>query len=399
MKKTEQILKNGEITIDYDQTLSKKEIKNLMFDLFEPVIREDEKQFVLYNKIGVLACNVTYLGNPHPIYKKRIQLKQYYLDYLARNSVNNLKTVYLGIYTYKKTRLYVVFEPTTYAGKKSNNSAAHVFSINLQYAQRAGKFSKVDSFGNSIQIFNTYEFVRYIKSLASDPLGGQTGVEILNMLNERLIEFKKNIPTEWNGIECYKEMIEKHDPNARQGEWQGWYFEHLFKQYLKNNDVHEIVWHSDKSDDGVDLDVKFPKFEWTYGDLKADQINHDILGNSFESLDAVIKDNNGIVYYICCLYKAEKDSDHNYQVTRYWNTLRDEPYTSEEDIKSRYGKRMKYSVTPKKLCVLKIDSLTYELLKKNPFAQGVNSDGNERKPKLKVNKDMITALSIFSQDF
>ena len=62
-----------------------------------------------------------------------------------------------------------------------------------------------------------------------------------------------------------------------------------------------------------------------------------------------------------------------------------------------YGKRMKYSVKPQLLCVLKIDEIIYEILKKNPFAQGVNSDGNDRKPKLKVQKDMINALTIYSQ--
>ena len=36
-------------------------------------------------------------------------------------------------------------------------------------------------------------------------------------------------------------------------------------------------------------------------------------------LDTVIKDNHGTVYYICCLYKAEKDSDHQYMVSKYWN--------------------------------------------------------------------------------
>ena len=99
------------------------------------------------------------------------------------------------------------------------------------------------------------------------------------------------------------------------------------------------------------------------------------------------------------MFKSEKDSQHGYQVTRYWNTLRDEPYTTEEDIRNRYGKQMKFSVTPKRLVVLKIDGIIYDILKQNPFHQGLNSDGNERKPKLKVDKDMIEALSVFSTNF
>lgn len=398
MKKVEQVTQSGNIVLDYDQTLSTKEIQALMTELFGPVLRRDEKQFVLYDKVGILACNVTYLGHPHPLYKKRIQLKSYYLDYLAKNSVSNLKTLYVGIYTYKKTRLFVVFEPSTYAGKKSHNSSAHVYSINLQYAQRAGTFDKVDAFGNKIHIYNTYEFVRYIKTLGGELLGGITGEDLIAMINERFSDFKDSIPSKWNGIDCYKEMLEANDNNARQGEWQGFYLEYLFKKYIAEKHLTDISWNSDKTESGIDLDFKFEQLDWTYGDLKADQINHDIPGNSFDTLDTVIKDNHGTVYYVCCLYKAEKDSDHSYKVTRFWNSLRDHPYETEDDIRNRYGVRMKYSVEIKKICVIKIDAITYELLKKNPFAQGRNSDGNERKPKLKVTKDMINALSVYSQE-
>ena len=399
MKKTEQVLRNGNIVVDYDQILTTKEIKKLLYELFNPEIKEDGKQYVLYDKIALLACNVTYLGNPHPIYKKRVQLKSYYLDYLSKNSANNLRTLYLGIYTYNQTRLFVVFEPSTYAAKKSHNSSAHVYSINLQYAQKAGKFSKVDAFGNQIHIFNTYEFVRYIKTLANDPIHIDSD-ELMKIINEYISSFKDTIKKEWKGVDCFKEMMGANDPNAKQGEWQGWYFEYLFKKYLAEHKTEKIEWYASKRKGDIDLDVKFTEFDWIFGDLKADQINHDILGNSFDCLDTVIKDNHGTVYYICCLYKAEKDSDHQYEVSRYWNDhVRDanKRYDSVDELKERYGKRMKYSVKPETLCVLKIDEIVYEILKKNPFAQGTNSDGKDRKPKLKVQKDMIKALSVYSQ--
>mgnify|MGYP003313567995 CR=1 FL=1 len=276
VKKVEQVTKSGGLVLDYDETLSPKEIDQLMIDLFKPVLKKDDKQFILYNKIGILACNVTYLGHPHPLYKKRIQLKSYYLDYLAKNSAHNIKTLYLGIYTYKKTRLFVVFEPSTYAGKKSHNSSAHVYSINLQYAQRAGTFDKTDAFGNNIHIYNTYEFVRYIKTLGGELVGGITGDDIIKLIKERFGDFKTQIPLKWNGISCYKEMLEGNDANARQGEWQGWYFEFLFKKYLIEKHINNISWHADRTDSGIDLDIKFNDFKWSYGDLKADQINHDI---------------------------------------------------------------------------------------------------------------------------
>ena len=192
MTKNEQVTRAGNIVLDYDQTLTAKEIDALMAELFNPVLKKDGKQYVLYDKIGILACNVTYLNNPHPLYKKRIQLKSYYLDYLAKNSAKNMTTLYVGIYTYKRTRLFVVFETDTFASKKSHNSSAHVYSINLQYAQRAGKFEKVDAFGNVVKVFNTYEFVRYIKTLGGELLGGMTGDDILELINKRLSSFKES---------------------------------------------------------------------------------------------------------------------------------------------------------------------------------------------------------------
>ena len=143
--------------------------------------------------------------------------------------------------------------------------------------------------------------------------------------------------------------------------------------------------------------MKIPWADWSFGDFKAESAGSDILGNSLESLDDVIEKNKGRVLYLCCICSNEKDSDHNYVVTRFWNQYRDKPYQSEDDIRNRYGKKMKYSVTPKEFRILNIDSTAYQILKEKPFAQGRNSNGKERKPKLKVSKDMIDALTIYAK--
>lgn len=398
MKKVEQILKNGNIKLDFDEKLNLSEISTLMNELFNPMIKKDDKQFVLFNKIAVLVCNVTYLGNPHPLYKKRIQLKSYYLDYLKNNVKKGLTTIYLGIYSYKQTKLFVVFEPSTYENKKSHNSSAHVYSTNLQYAQRAGKFEKIDKFGNKIFIFKRNSFIKYIKMLAGEGTTDIDGDTVIALINERFSDFSNKIENRWNGIECYKQMLESNDPNSRQAEWPGFYFEYIFKKYLQENEIIDIEWHSEKKRFAVDLDLLFDENKWIYGDLKADQINHAILGNSIDTLDSVINDHHGTVFYVCCLYKSYKDSENNYEVTKYWNSLRDKPYSTEEEMKARYGRKMKYAVEPIRICVLKIDPTMYSILKQRPFKQGINSDGKEREPKLKVDKNMIEALSIFSKD-
>ncbi len=95
-------------------------------------------------------------------------------------------------------------------------------------------------------------------------------------------------------------------------------------------------------------------------------------------------------------YKAEKNSAHDYAVTKYWNALRDQDkaYSDFETLKEG-GKNMKYSVTLQSLDVLKIDKNAYEIIKENPFYQGRNSNGKKREPKLKIKKDMIESLSIY----
>ena len=398
MKKVDQVLKNGHVVKDYDQTLSPKQIDALFKGLFGDEFQKDGKQRVLFGRVGVLAANVTYLGNKHPEYKKRIQLKDYYPEYATSNAKKGLKTVYVGIYTYNKTQLFVVFEPGTYLKKKSHNSSAHVFSMNLQYAQRAGEFTKTDGFGNKIHVFKTQHFIGYMKSLAGiEPL--ETDYEgIIKLIQEYLVSFFEGLPKEWNGIESYKEMSASNYGNARQNRWPGWYFEYLFQNYLKDHETTEIAWNSDKREGGIDLDLVFPMKEWTYGDLKADQTDEDILGNNFESFDKAVVDHNGVVYYICALYKAESDSKHGYETTKYWNSLRDEErrYKDEKELENRAGKQMKYSVEIESINILKIDKDMYEILRGNPFNQGVNSDGRPRSPKLKVKKDMISALSVYT---
>ena len=190
-------------------------------------------------------------------------------------------------------------------------------------------------------------------------------------------------------------MLAAHDNNAKQGEWQGFYFEYLFKKALKENPTDLVQWWSSKKDSDIDFDLVLPQKPWTYGDLKAESIDSDILGNSLESLEKVITEHGGRVLYFCCLCNSEKDSAHEYKVTKFWNQYRDNPYESEEEMADRYGKKMKYSVTPKEFRILNIDKTAFDILKEKPFNQGVNSNGKARKPKLKVTKGLIDALTVY----
>ena len=403
MKKVEQVLPDGGVVEDFDQPLRPKQVSELFFDLFGHDAVSDRKQHIVFGKIGLLVAAVTYLGHPWPIYKKRIQLKDYYPEYYAENTINGIDTLYLGVYHYQQNLLFVVFEPETYVNKKSHNSSAHVQTFDLQYAARTGFYSKVDSYGNSVRIMDVDHFVRFIRDRATKGSGPYDYDTVVNAIKEYMRGFFHSLPKgPWVGIDCYKEMKAADAANYRQGEWQGWYFEYLFKKYWKENPNDKIRYYGRKEDDGIDFDLVFDAEEWIFGDLKSDKEDGDILGNDFRSFDFVIEQNGGRVFYIVLRYSAEQDKNHGYKTTIFWNdTIREESrrYSSLAEIKSGYGKRMKYSVTPRSLKIISIDSPAYRILKENPFYQGRNSNGQPREPKLRIGKDMIEALTVYSEVF
>lgn len=397
MIKVEQVDENGNITLDYDQKLSVNDIDSCFYSMFMESVEKKGKQYLVFQNVGILACNVTYLGNPHPLYKKRIQLKKYYLNYLKENIAKNIKTLYVGVYTYNETRLFVVFEPSTYLSKKSHNSSAHIFTMNLQYAQKVGSFRKIDGFGNHIYVFDKDNFIDFVLETSRIETDGDNEGKTFRKIINYFDEFSDTIPKERNGISCYKEMVEANDNNARQAEWTGFYFEYLFKKFLNKERTDLIKRNSSKKKGEIDLDVVFDKDKWIYGDFKAENIESDILGNALDTFAKVIEENNGIVYYVCCFCEIVKDSTTNYDVTRYWNSLRDKPYETEDEIKNRYGRKMKSIARPKQISILKIDKVVLNILKQNPFHQGKNSNNNSRKSKLKVTKDLINALTVYQK--
>lgn len=399
MEKIDQVLANGSSKEDFDQPLKTPEIFLQLKKLFGSSVKQDYKQFIVYDQVALLVANITYLGHPWQPYKKRIQLKSYYPDYLVRNSKNRLRSFYVGIYHYEEVILFAVFDPATYESKKSHNSSAHVQTYDLQYAIKKGFYSKVDKNGNRISILTPKYFKNFIESkVGKAELDEKLAYE--DLIQDYLKAFVGTLPKTWLGIPCYKEMTAAKDNNAKQGEWVGFYFEYRMKKYLADHPTDVVRWNSDKRSTGIDLDVQFPKRDWFYGDLKADAYGKAIPGNSFDTMDEVIKNHHGRVWYINLGCKEEKDSDHEYQVSKFWDLLRGGKYKKAAyvGLKERYGRRMKYSATPVVFQILNIDETALEILRKHPFKQGLNSDHKARKEKLQITKDIMDALCIYKKE-
>lgn len=397
----EQVKENGHIEYDYDIKLSPTKIFELLKKIFKTDIKKDNKQYIVYEKIALLCANVTYLGNPHPYYKKRIQLQKYFENYTIQNKEKGLKTFFLGIYSRKKSHLFVIFDAETYIEHKLNSSSAHLQTSDLQHAKREGSFFKVDNRGNNIHVFKEQHFIGYLKSLCKIPTFYKffDYEDIMNKIFNYCTNFFKSINYEWIGIECYKEMDKDKYRQRKQNRWRGRYFEYLFEKYLAKNEFNGIKKFAEKTKGGIDLDLIFPELENCYGDLKCDTIGEDIMGNKFESFYKVFE-KDGTVYYICALGVGEKDSDHDYAVSKYWNNyIRDENKRDPDDYLIEHtGPRMKYSMNIKRFKILRINKDIYDILTKDPLKQGKNSNGKPRNAKAKIKSNLISDLTIFDYE-
>ena len=131
------------------------------------------------------------------------------------------------------------------------------------------------------------------------------------------------------------------------------------------------------------MDLYFPTIE-AYGDLKAhSEGSRGIQGNDWNTVLGLIngQGEKNHVYYIVCEHSTEKDSLHDYEVTKFWNTAQ-----GKGNLMS-YSARMKNRVKLKKAYILDINFSNREHLTK--FKQGLNSNGKPREPKIMIEQDNL----------
>ena len=418
-KKVYQVTKNGELVEDYDTSLSPKEMEEKLKEVFDGLEKvKSNPAFYIGeykgNRYAIRCKNVTYLGNPHPLYKKRIQIADDLHGYYQTAKELGREPLLMGIYTFQDNTIFVNFGIDTYINKSAHNSSAHVYSSDLMIATEEGFFEKTDFFGNTITAFVPDTINVFFDEIFSADTASEKDVFKLysaehhdvpkesvtdeeseigipnhaQLFSEKIIpEFKaffENENPKWNGIDCYKKMIDSGYRNKFQPEWAGFYLEYEFEKYLDENNLKDdIQYYQDKSKDGIDLDLYFPQID-SYGDLKAHSENsRGIQGNDWETVFSIINDpnKNNHIYYIVCEHATEKDSEYNYEVTKFWNQRQ-----NKKNLMS-YHKRMKNNVTLKKVYFLDINDSNYQYL--SVFKQGINSNGKPRAPKIMIEQDNI----------
>lgn len=401
--KIEQITKIGLVISDYDKKLKPNEIKRLLSKQQHIEIKSNKNPYIAKYKnkdITLYVKNISYLGrkkdklgnyNDWAHYKKRIQIGNNFKPISKQKN-----TLLLGVYHYDNVNVFCIFDKKSYENSSANNASAHIHTMDILKAKELGIFNKTDNKGNNITVFTEQNFEK-----AFDIVLLNTKVSSSNEINV-FTEFSKTLDANWLGIECYQEMIEANFNQAYQSEWAGYYLEHKFENFLKNNAKYGkyCQYSQNKKNKEIDLDLWFKEKKF-YGDLKAHDINRNLLGNDKTNVyEAIAKYQK--VWYIAFSHNTTKDATTG-EVTQFWNKAINARVkkTGKGKLKEpdSYLNRMKSSVKLDNFVVLEINQFNQQYLV--DFKQGKNSDGTPRNPKISIKKEDIENdnFAIYRQKF
>ncbi len=380
MTEVEQITPEG-IKLDFDKKLYRKDIYNLLREDLKNVKTTKNPYEVTIKGVNIklFIKQITYLGHPHPIFKKRIQISKGWQEELKDD-----KSFLLGLYKYEETIIYAFFDKTNFIKRQTNNSSAHISTFDLLNAQIDGIFVKKDIQGNLIYAIRQDKILDFLISKVENKQFERLEISLFE-------KFKNSLNKNYHGIVCYKQMIQQNYHNKFQAEWAGAFLEFKFEEFLEYNPKYKTVcqYQSKKKVGEIDLDLNFNN--QFLGDLKAHS-NHSsaILGNDTENIDKALQLYNKI-WYVVFNHNTEKDSDFKNEVTIFWNKEK-----GKEDIFS-YAKKMKNNISFTDFKILEINA--YNIKHLSIFNQGKNSNGKPRPPKIKIKKRDINNFLIYHSLF
>lgn len=402
--KSEQLTKNGTLEFALDVKLCRQETKKILENIFgDKLIVEKicgKEVFVINNrekKTILLTSQISYLGNPHPLYKKRVQLKNWFMNIVNHTYDDFSYDVKLiGIYRYQDNVLFVDFDKEKYITKKMHNSSAHVYVNDLFEGLENGTFSKRDKNNNLITVVRPDYFKSYI-------FNGVHALDEYNQLLGLIDDFNKNHFEFNKWIEVNQAIQEMKDNNFskwKECEWAGFFLEFKFSYYTIIKEIEEYVkyMNNTRKDLNLDFDLKFEKANF-YGDLKS---------SSMKELSTMLNDAENILYeiehygklwYLIYEHETIKDKDLQdfpYTKKRLQVIRRYEPnYKKGEDLS--YSTRLKAKVNYKKMYIVEINKINYgSLLEQMTSNFHQPNHGSTRKPKFKITKQNIQNAIIYS---
>lgn len=395
-KKSEQLCFDMSIVVDDDQPIrSRKEMISELKKWLDPNNLSEElildRKIIVYHtdtKDHILLTKaISYLGNPHPKFKKKIQLPDWYQTFCteARNAGLNAEIHFLGVYRYEGNLIFVDFLKESYLAHGLHNSSAHVYINDLYQGMTYGIFRKTDKNSNQLVVIRNSNLADYL----SDNKSSSTDVDnIFELFTKFNYGFSFG---EWlYALDIIRTMHENEWRHWRQAEWAGWFLEYKFDEFVRDNHIENIMSYtgsSNKRDGDWDFDIYFEESDF-YGDLKAsDSSQKETPGNDKDTLVKCIYRYRKF-WYVIYEHDTIKDASKKYEATigrnRYIKTV-DSKYNKDE---MSYSQRMKHSVRFIKMSIVELNPVNFrEALKE--FNQGHQPDGKARATKFNINKKIL----------
>lgn len=396
---SEQITLDKNLVIAQDQPYSEKQLRNCLIKILGAsncrlIIVPPRKVVLEYREGGktfhflIKAC--TYLGNPHPIFKKRVQLPLWFNEYTndIQNRKPNIDIRYIGVYHYGDINhgdnvVFIDFKKDTYLLKKGHNSSAHVYTNDLFQAMTYGVFSKEDQYGNTITTIRQDCLKDYLLKRQRES----------SNLFELFRRFNCGFSFgQWlKALDTIKEMHQNEWHQWRQAEWAGWFLEYKFNKFTIEENVTQqmrYVGSSLKRDGDLDFDIRFDEANF-YGDLKASDISkNETPGNDQKNLiDCIYQFDK--FWYVIYEHETIKDSAAlNFEATRDRNKYIKSVDPSYDKDELSYHERMKNKVKFVKMSIVELNRINFrEAL--TDFHQGRQPDGSPRALKFNINKKIL----------
>ena len=396
---SEQITLDKNLVIAQDQPLSDSQLQQCLTSVLgignSRIVRIPPRKWVFEymedgKTIHLLVRTCTYLGNPHPIFKKRVQLPLWFNEYTNLMHIErpDVDIRYIGVYHYGDVFhgdniVFVDFQKDTYLLKKGHNSSAHVYTNDLFQAMTYGVFTKEDKYGNTITTVRKDRFKDYLigKHIQSSNL--------FDLFRQFNCGFSFG---QWlKALDVIKEMHENEWHQWRQAEWAGWFLEYKFNKFtIEENVTNQMryVGSSLKREGDLDFDIRFDEADF-YGDLKASDVSkRETPGNDQQNLTECIYRYDKF-WYVIYEHETIKDSEQlNYEATRARNRYIKSVDPSYEKDELSYHKRMKSLVKFVKMSIVELNRINFrEAL--TDFHQGRQPDGKARALKFNINKKVL----------
>lgn len=402
---SEQITLDKNLVIDQDQPLSEKRLQEFLLSILGAgqcrIVRIPPRKWVLeYIAEGktfhLLIRTCTYLGNPHPIFKKRVQLPLWFNEYCNQMNESNpqIDVRYIGVYHYGAPHhgenfILIDFQKETYLQKKGHNSSAHVYTNDFYQAMTHGIFQKEDQSGNIITTIRQDKFRNYL--LGNTP----EQPSLFDLFRQFNADFTFG---QWlKAFDTIKEMHDNCWRQWRQAEWAGWFLEYRFHKFTLENNVTDkmrYVGSMLKRQGDLDFDIRFDE-ENFYGDLKASDIEkRETPGNDQENLlDCIYKYDK--FWYVIYEHETIKDSEAlGYAATKARNHYIRSIDSSYDKDELSYHQRMKSQVRFVRMSIVELNRVNFhEIL--TDFHQGKQPNGASRKLKFNINKENIDNFVVF----